>query len=99
MARRRKRRFGDEPEAHERRAEHAESKFLENADRAVELARKGTPASCRLATGALATAEYWRGRRDAEAGSSPKKGELFGESAKKLSSAYAVLSLKCWRDK
>lgn len=104
MARRRKNRrrlFGASPEAHERAAEHAYEKSRENAARAAELAQRGSAASCRLATGALATAEYWRGRGDAESsGAEGRSGRgLFHDATKPLSSAYASISLHCWRGK
>lgn len=94
---RRRRRFGSAPETHERNAAYAYEKSRENAERAVEMTDRRTP-NCSAAIGALATAEYWRGRGDAEADGAGR-GKLFNDAASSISKAYASVSRGCRRDK
>jgi len=91
MARRKRRSYGSPPAAHSKRADHAYNKSLENSDRAVELARHH---ACTHAVGALATAEYWRGRGDAE---SEGAGGAMGRSKPgvAMGTAYTAVS-KCF---
>jgi len=64
MARRRRRRFGSPAAEHEVRKRHAYDRMEENIERAIRSADDG---ACKIAVGALATAEYWRGRGDSDA--------------------------------
>lgn len=91
MARRkRSKRFGSPPEEHRSRMKKAHEKLSENIDRAIDLAYHG---SCNLAAGALATAEYWRGRGDAEAEAAGERGTHRGAG---IGDAYTAVS-KCRR--
>ncbi len=92
MVRKRKRKgYGSPPAEHTKRAGHAYEKSMENAERAIDLASRN---ACRTAVGSLATAEYWRGRGDAE---SEGAGGMLGRAKPgvQIGKAYTAVG-KCW---
>jgi hypothetical protein len=89
MARRKRRKFGFPPAEHRTRMTHAYDRMEELIGMTLDAARHG---DCSRAAGSLATAEYLRGRGDAEAEGAGEGGNRARPA--KIGKAYEAVS-KC----